>query len=78
MANLLTWGGVFLLLCINCCIVGIILYYYLPETKGRSLEDMTRYFAEITGDTSMVQTEEALALGTSSANSLLHHSHRNT
>ena len=35
---------------------------------------MTRYFAEITGDDSMLQTEEALASGTSSANSLLHHS----
>ena len=32
----------------------------LPETKGRALEDMSQYFAEITGDRSMIEAEESL------------------
>ena len=32
-------------------------YFYLPETKGRSLEDMSIYFAEITGDRRMLDAE---------------------
>lgn len=33
---------------------------YLPETKGRALEDMSQYFAEITGDRSILEAEESL------------------
>ena len=33
------------------------LFLYLPETKGRSLEEMTVYFAEITGDSTVLEAE---------------------
>jgi hypothetical protein len=36
------------------------MYIYLPETKGRALEDMSQYFAEITGDRSVLEAEETL------------------
>lgn len=36
------------------------MYAYLPETKGRALEDMSQYFAEITGDRSILEAEETL------------------
>ena len=60
MAELLTYSGFFILLgFIN---IGIILFFYffLPETKGRNLEDMSMYFAEITGDSSVLDAERRL------------------
>ena len=30
---------------------------FLPETKGRSLEEMSVYFAEITGDDTVLEAE---------------------
>jgi len=59
-ANALGWGGFFLMLSIICLVVFVFLFKYLPETKGRSLEDMSLYFAEITGDTSVLDAEERL------------------
>jgi sugar porter (SP) family MFS transporter len=56
------WGGFFLMLSIICLIVFAFLYFYLPETKGRSLEDMSVYFAEITGDTSILEAEARIRL----------------
>ncbi|CAB9519821.1 Putative polyol transporter 2 [Seminavis robusta] len=58
--NTLTWAGFFLLMVFVCLIVCVFLYFYLPETKGRSLEDMSVYFAEITGDTSILEAEKKL------------------
>jgi len=40
-----------------CVIVLGFVHIYLPETKGRSLEDMSIYFAEITGDQSVIEAE---------------------
>lgn len=48
------------MLSIICLVVFGFLLKYLPETKGRSLEDMSVYFAEITGDTSVLEAEERL------------------
>ena len=56
-ANAMGWGGFFLMLAIICILVGCFLFFYLPETKGRSLEDMSVYFAEITNDTSLLDAE---------------------
>lgn len=39
-------------------VVLIFIYFLLPETKGRSLEDMSLYFAEITGDNSILEAEK--------------------
>lgn len=36
------------------------MYVYLPETKGRPLEDMSQFFAEITGDRSILEAEEMM------------------
>lgn len=54
----LGWSGFFFLLFIVCLIVLAFVYFYLPETKGHSLEEMTLYFAELTGDTSVLEAEE--------------------
>jgi MFS family permease len=56
-AKAIGWAGFFLMLASICIIVGCFLYFYLPETKGRSLEDMSVYFAEITNDTSLLEAE---------------------
>jgi hypothetical protein len=59
-AETISWAGFFLLLA-GICVVGIIfLFLYLPETKGRSLEDMSVYFAEITGDRYILDLEERI------------------
>ena len=58
MANALTWAGFFLLLSIICLLIGGFIYFIVPETKGRSLEDMTLYFAEITNDRSILDNIE--------------------
>jgi hypothetical protein len=55
--NAIGKGAFFLMLAGICVVVGIFFYFFLPETKGRSLEDMSIYFAEITGDTSILDAE---------------------
>lgn len=59
-ANLLGWTGFFLLLCGICLVTLIFLYVFLPETKGRSLEEMSAFFAELTGDTELLETESLM------------------
>jgi MFS family permease len=54
------WGNFFLLLAGISAIVLVFLYYMLPETKGRSLEDMSIYFAEITNDSSLLEAEQKI------------------
>jgi len=56
----LTWPGIFMLLATVCVIVASLLYCYLPETNQRSLEDMSLYFSELTGDTSILDAEHKL------------------
>ena len=57
-ADALTWPGFFLLLAGVCLASTAFLYHYLPETKGKSLEQMAVYFAEVTGDRSILDVEE--------------------
>ncbi|KAL7560646.1 hypothetical protein ACA910_001330 [Epithemia clementina (nom. ined.)] len=59
-AHAIGFGAFFCLLGIICIIVLAFLYFYLPETKGRSLEDMAVYFAEITGDRNILDAEAEL------------------
>lgn len=54
------WGEFFLMLAAVCIIVLGFVYWLLPETKGRSLEDMSLYFAEITGDDQILEAEEKI------------------
>lgn len=59
-AKALTWPGFFLFLAGICFLGFLFLYKYLPETKGRTLEEMSHYFAELTGDRSILDVEERL------------------
>lgn len=54
-ADVLSWAGFFLSLSVMCLFILLFMYIYLPETKGRSLEDMAVFFAEITGDRSVLE-----------------------
>jgi MFS family permease len=56
----LGWSGFFFLLAVVCVLVLAFLWLYLPETKGRSLEEMSVYFAESTGDNMVLQVEAEL------------------
>lgn len=56
----LGWAGFFLLLAGACVVVFAFIYFFLPETKGRSLEDMSLYFAEITNDSAILEAESKL------------------
>jgi len=59
-AQAMSWSGFFIMMSIVCLIILAWMYVYLPETKGRPLEDMSQYFAEITGDRSILEAEETL------------------
>jgi len=56
----ITWSVFFLILAGFCLFTLTMLWLYLPETKGRSLEDMSLYFAEVTGDFSILDAERRL------------------
>ena len=58
--NTISWPVFFLILAFIVTITMIVLYFYLPETKGRSLEDMSLYFSEETGDFSLLDAERKL------------------
>mmetsp|Transcript_13596 Transcript_13596/g.16514 ORF Transcript_13596/g.16514 Transcript_13596/m.16514 type:complete len:553 (+) Transcript_13596:181-1839(+) len=60
MAELMSWSGYFLMLGFVCIGILIFFYFLLPETNGKSLEEMTVYFAEITGDTTILDIEKRL------------------
>ena len=54
------WGPFFLMLAGVCVVVAVFVFFLLPETKGRSLEDMSVYFAEITGDNDILEAEKKI------------------
>lgn len=56
----LGWTEFFLMLAAICLIIMVFVFFFLPETNGRSLEDMSKYFAHITNDISLVQAETRL------------------
>jgi len=57
LVNHIGWRGFFLMLGGICVTIGAFFFFLLPETKGRSLEEMTVYFAEITNDSSILDAE---------------------
>lgn len=59
-ANAMGWSAFFFMMSIVCTIVFGFMYKYLPETKGRSLEDMSVYFAEVTNDNTVLEVEATL------------------
>ena len=60
LANLISYAALFALLGVVCLLILMFFYIYLPETKGKSLEDMSVYFAEITGDRAILDAERNL------------------
>ena len=59
-ANAMTWAGFFIMMSLVCLAVLVWMFIYVPETKGRPLEEMAFYFAEITGDRSILEAEEQM------------------
>lgn len=59
-ANAMSWFGFFIMMSVVCLIILAWVWIYMPETKGRPLEEMSQYFAEITGDKSILEAEERL------------------
>jgi Sugar (and other) transporter len=59
-AHEMSWAAFFFMLSTICLACLVFLHLYLPETNGRSLEDMSVYFAEITGDTSVLEADAKL------------------
>jgi len=57
----ISYSGYFLLLAAFNILVAAFFYFFLPETKGLSLEDMSHYFAQITGDRSILDLESRLS-----------------
>ncbi len=60
MAETLTYSGFFVVLGFLNLAMFAYFYVLLPETKGRSLEEMSMYFAEITGDETILEAERQL------------------
>jgi Sugar (and other) transporter len=59
-ATAMSWSGFFFLLSCVCIAILVFLYYFLPETRGRSLEDMSVFFAEIAGDQRLLDAEDRI------------------
>ena len=59
-ADVLTWPVFFSLLGFVSLIILGFYHVFLPETKGRSLEDMSVFFAELTGDRAVIEAEKRL------------------
>lgn len=49
----ISWSGAFLLLVVLSLMMAWLIALYVPETKGRSLEEMALLFANLTGDQSV-------------------------
>jgi len=62
-AQSIGWTQYFLVLAGVNVFFAFFVFVLLPETKGRSLEDMSLYFAEITNDTSILEAEAELTKG---------------
>ena len=56
----ISWPEVFFALSGLCLVSGFILLYDLPETKNLPLEEMSLQFAELTGDTALIEAERSL------------------
>jgi Sugar (and other) transporter len=59
-AHAISWPGFFLFLAVICVAGALFLYNFLPETMGRSLEDISLDIANVTGDRYILEMEEKL------------------
>ena len=62
-----SWSGAFLGLVIMCIIMFALFYAFVPETKGKTLEDMAVFFAELTDDRSILDCQENVTAASNSA-----------
>jgi len=62
-AKAIGWGSFFVVLAVTCVVIFVFVFIFMPETKGRSLEDMSLYFAEITGDNNVLEAEKQIIAG---------------
>jgi MFS family permease len=62
-AKAIGWGLFFIFLAVICVVAFVFVFFLMPETKGRSLEDMSLYFAEITGDNNVLEAEKQIIAG---------------
>lgn len=60
LADTIGWSIFFCLLAGVCLAVCAFFRMYLPEAKGRSLEEMSLVFAELTGDRTLLDAEAEL------------------
>eukprot|EP00543_Licmophora_paradoxa_P003532 CAMPEP_0202451982 /NCGR_PEP_ID=MMETSP1360-20130828/10273_1 /ASSEMBLY_ACC=CAM_ASM_000848 /TAXON_ID=515479 /ORGANISM="Licmophora paradoxa, Strain CCMP2313" /LENGTH=292 /DNA_ID=CAMNT_0049070667 /DNA_START=117 /DNA_END=995 /DNA_ORIENTATION=- len=60
-ADAISWGGYMLVLALISVAFVAFVYLRVPETNGRSLEDMLVYFAEITNDQTILDLESRLS-----------------
>ena len=61
-ADAMTWAGFFFIQTLVCLVVAIFFFIYVPEFKGRPLEDSSLYFAEITGDRTVLEIEKVMEM----------------
>mmetsp|Transcript_18508 Transcript_18508/g.26141 ORF Transcript_18508/g.26141 Transcript_18508/m.26141 type:complete len:564 (-) Transcript_18508:408-2099(-) len=54
LTNWLSWGGYFLFLACTCLAILAFFVTHLPETKGKSLEEMAHHFAVVANDKSIL------------------------
>ena len=59
-ADTVGWSTFFCILAGICLLICAFFLTFLPETKGKSLEDMTLYFAEQTGDRTLLEAKAEL------------------
>merc|ERR1712232_1330168 len=50
LARFLTWGGYFFMIAMVVIAIALALHAWLPETKGKTLEEMSKYFMDINED----------------------------
>ncbi|KAL7551226.1 hypothetical protein ACHAWF_014417 [Thalassiosira exigua] len=67
--NAVSWSGMFLVLMFLSVVMAALIHVFLPETTGRSLEDMAIYFASLTGDRSVLDHLEGESLSVDSSSS---------
>jgi len=61
-AGAITWAGFFFIQTFVCLVVAIFFFIFVPELKGRPLEDTSLYFAEITGDRTVLEIDKVMEL----------------
>ena len=49
LSSLMSWGGYYIMLALFNVMAFVFVYYIVPETKGKTLEEMLTFFEMLTG-----------------------------